>query len=186
MSLSNKGQHVVRDFLIICASSGFAYFLAKSDLVPQLLEYDGVFKFLIAIVCGALFTTVFTIVPASVALVEMSSTIHPLLIATLGGIGAMIIDSIIASFVRKDITRDLQGISRLSFKWHFISLFHFGFLKWFSFALGLLVIASPLPDELGLFFIGISKVKSKYLPFVFFLANFVGIYLLLSVVERVA
>ncbi len=183
--LSNKAQHIIRDFLIICASAAFAYLLTKSQAIPTLLEYDGNLKFLLAIIFGALFTTIFTIVPASVALVEMSSTIHPVTISILGGIGAMLIDSIIASFVRKDITRDLKGISRMSFKWHFISLFHFGFLKWLSFIVGLLVIASPLPDELGLFFIGISKVRGKYLPFVFFLANFLGIYILLSLAQKI-
>lgn len=184
--LSHKSQHVIRDFFIICASAAFAYFLTKSQLIPSLLEYDGGLKFLLPIIFGALFTTIFTIVPASVALVEMSSTTHPILISILGGIGAMIVDSVIASFVRKDITRDLKSISRMSFKWHFISLFHFGFLKWLSFILGLIVIASPLPDELGLFFIGISKVRGKYLPFVFFLANFLGIYILLSLAQKIA
>lgn len=183
--LSNKAQHAIRDFFIICASAASAYFLAKSHIIHTLLEYDGALRFLLPIIFGALFTTIFTIVPASVALVEINNNMHPVFISALGGLGAMIVDSIIASFVRKDITRDLKGISRMSFKWHFISLFHFGFLKWLSFILGLIVIASPLPDELGLFFIGISKVRGKYLPFVFFLANFLGIYILLSLAEKI-
>jgi len=91
----------------------------------------------------------------------------------------MTIDVLLASFVRKNIARNMQGLSRFSFKWHFVSLFHFGFLKWISFLVGLFIIASPLPDELGLFFVGISKVKKKYLPVVFFVANTIGIYLLL-------
>ena len=185
MPISNKSKHILRDILLICMSAVFAYILAQSNIIFDLLKYDGAIKFLIAIVCGALFTTIFTIVPASVALVEMSSIIDPLLLSILGGIGAMIVDSVIASFVRKNITRDLKNLSRMSFKWHFVSLFHFGFLKWFSFVIGLLVIASPLPDELGLFFIGISKIHGKYLPFVFFLANFLGIYILLSLAQNI-
>ncbi len=183
MRLSNKTKHIIRDILIVCASIVFAIMLAKSGLILKILATDGLLKPITAIIGGALFTTVFTILPASVGLIEISQTMPAVYVALLGGLGAMVVDVIIASFVRKDISKDLSAIriKRFSLKWHFISVFHFGFLKWVAFVLGMAVIASPLPDELGLFFIGISKVKAKYLPVLFFIANFIGIYALVSI-----
>ncbi len=182
MKLSDKTKHTIRDILIIGVSILVTVLLAKSGLISYILGIEGFLKPVAILIGGALFTTVFTIAPASLGLIEIGQSTPAVVVALIGGLGAMVVDIIMASFVRKDIAKDLGAIriKRFSLKWHFVSLFHFGFLKWLSFLLGLAVIASPLPDELGLFFIGISKVNPKYLPLLFFVANFVGIYTLVS------
>ncbi len=188
MEAKNTLKHLIRDALIICASIFIAIFIAKHDGIGEIVKSDElspVFAIFTSIISGALFTSVFTIAPASVILIELNDHLSILTISILGGLGAMTIDLLLASFVRKNIASNMQGLSRFSFKWHLVSLFHFGFLKWISFLLGLFIIASPLPDELGLFFIGISKVKKDYLPIVFFIANTTGIYPLLYTANSV-
>jgi hypothetical protein len=44
--------------------------------------------------------------------------------------------------------------------------------------LGALIIASPLPDELGLVFLGISKLKTRYFLPLSFVLNFFGILII--------
>ncbi len=181
MENRNGLKHVIRDLFIITGSIIVAIVLGKSGAIQLLLGLGSSWSIVSSIIAGAFFTSVFTMAPATIGLVAISDTTSPLLVAGFGALGAMLIDMTIASFVRKDLNQDFESIKRFSFKWHFISLFHFGFLKWFAFIAGILIIASPLPDELGLFFIGISKVKAKYLPLLFFIANFLGIYTLISI-----
>lgn len=180
MENRNGLKHVIRDLFIITGSIIVAVVLGKSGAIQLLLGLGGNWSIVSSFIAGTFFTSVFTIAPATIGLVAISDTAPPLLVAGFGAFGAVLVDLIIASFVRKDLNQDFESIKRFSLKWHFISLFHFGFLKWFAFILGLMVIASPLPDELGLFFIGISKVKAKYLPLLLFMANFLGIYTLIS------
>ncbi len=181
MENKNRLKHLVRDIFIIAGSIIVATVLGKSGAIQILLGISNDWAIVSSLIAGAFFTSIFSIAPAAIGLMAISETSSPLLVATFGAIGAMTVDIIIASFVRKDLSQDFESIKRFSLKWHFISLFHFGFLKWLAFGLGLVVIASPLPDELGLFFIGISKVKAKYLPLLFFIANFAGIYALISI-----
>jgi len=106
-------------------------------------------------------------------------------VAFFGALGAMIVDVLIITFVRKDIVADLDGLSERTLKHHLIKVFHFGFLKWIGFVVGMLFLATPLPDELGLMLIGISKVRSRMLPLVFFIAHFMGILTIISVANAI-
>ncbi len=181
MLKNNALAHFVKDVFIICASIILAYVLAKSGAVAKLVELDGPFMFVSWLVAGAFFTSIFTVAPAGVALTEMVDGNSMILISAVAALGAMIVDTIIISFVRKDITNDLSSLSDFAFRKHLIGAFHFGFLKWVALILGVFVVASPLPDELGLFLIGLSKVRSSFLPLLFFIANFIGIFALLSI-----
>ncbi len=183
----NTFKHFFRDVLIITASILVAIYIAKHDGISEVInseELSPLYSTLIALFAGSFFTSIFTLAPASVVLIELREHLPSLTISILGGLGATCIDVLIASFVRKNVYYGMKNLPRFSLKWHFISLFHFGFLKWASFILGLIVIASPLPDELGLFFVAISKVKPRYLPIVFFMANAIGIYILISAAEK--
>lgn len=177
--------HLFRDFLIVAGSIVVSVVLVKGNLIQSFIEATSDFKILSSIIAGAFFTSVFTLAPASVGLIAISKSFPPVLVAFFAALGAMTIDMLIASFVRKDLAQDLDGLAKMTLRRHFIKAFHFGFLKWVAFIFGMLFIATPLPDEFGLFLIGISKVKSWVLPFIFFLAHFGGILLLLSIAGHI-
>jgi membrane protein DedA with SNARE-associated domain len=56
--------------------------------------------------------------------------------------------------------------------------FHFHFWKWVLPVIGALVIISPLPDEIGLTMLGLSRVRTIVMLPLTFALNFVGILLL--------
>ncbi|HEY4478659.1 MAG TPA: hypothetical protein VI775_02350, partial [Candidatus Paceibacterota bacterium] len=56
---------------------------------------------------------------------------------------------------------------------------HFGFLKWLSPLIGAFIIASPLPDELGVALLGMSKIRIAVLIPLSFTMNILGIYILI-------
>lgn len=56
-----------------------------------------------------------------------------------------------------------------------MSIFRLRIFRWSIAFLGALVIASPLPDELGLMMLGFSKIKTSFFVPISFLLNFLGI-----------
>ena len=55
------------------------------------------------------------------------------------------------------------------------ALFKFKFFRWLTWLIGGLIIASPLPDELGISLLGFSKAKTSLFIVLSFVFNFLGI-----------
>lgn len=177
-------RHLIRDLLIVVGSIVVAVWLVRADLI-HFAPANFVAGALYSLLAGALFTSVFTVAPSAVGLVSLAQSMPPLLVALLGAVGATTIDLIIVSFVRKEIASDLDNLKRLALRRHFLESFHFGFLKWVALLTGVFLVATPLPDEIGLFLIGVSRIKARSLPLLFFCAHFGGILLLITAVGAV-
>jgi hypothetical protein len=128
-------------------------------------------------VSGIFFTSAFTIAPASVALSHLASTSASIgIVAFWGALGAMCGDLMLFFFIRDRFADDLIASVKPSFAKHVLHSFHLGFLKWLSPLIGAAIIASPLPDELGLTLMGLSKTRVAVLLPVSFVMNMIGIY----------
>lgn len=178
-------RHLVRDLFIVTASILVAIFLVNIGVIESFIEATESYKILAAFLAGAFFTSVFTVAPAGVALVAIGNSFPPILVAFFGAIGATLLDLLIIAFVRKDIAQDLDGLKKVTFKHHLIKAFHFGFMKWVAFIIGLFLVATPLPDEPGLILIGLSKINPKFLPLIFFVSHFLGIFALVSIASSI-
>lgn len=124
-----------------------------------------------AFVTGILYTVGFTAPLATAMIVDAAHATSPWALALLGGLGAMLYDTLIFAFVRKT--------THVSFFTNIRQRF-FGrpAITWTLAAFGALVIASPLPDELGSGLLGLSNIPQKYfVPFSFFL-NGLGILII--------
>lgn len=172
--------HFARDIFIVTASIVVAVLLVQLGIIDSFIGESTASLVFASFVAGAFFTSLFTVAPAGVALVAIGQSMPLVLVAFFAAIGAAVIDMLIITFVRRDLSKDLDGLAQMTFRHHLIRAFHFGFLKWAAFLIGMFLIATPLPDEFGLFLIGISKVDSKFLPLIFFLAHFLGILLIIS------
>lgn len=176
---------LVRDVFIIVASVVVAILFVQLGIIEAFIGESQLSLILSSFLGGAFFTSLFTVAPAGVALVAVGQSLSPFLVAFFGALGAMLIDMLIISFVRKDIIANFDAVARTTFKKHILRAFHFGFLKWVAFGAGLFLIATPLPDELGLFLIGISSISSRFLPLIFFVSHFVGILLVVSIASAI-
>jgi len=174
-------RHLFRDLLILIGSVIIAFVLTRIGLIENFIELTGGSGMLSSFIAGAFFTSIFTVAPAGVALIAIGGSVSPISVAFFGALGATIVDVLIISFVRRDLTEDLNKLSKMAFRRSLIKIFHFGFFKWVAFIGGLFLIATPLPDEPGLFLIGISKVNFKILPLVFFIGHFLGIWAIVSI-----
>ena len=99
----------------------------------------------------------------------------------MGAIGSVIGDLIIFRFVRDRISDDFIALFQQVKIKRLVHILHLEIFRFLTPFIGALLVASPLPDEIGLAMMGISKIKTRYfIPISYFL-NFIGILLIGSV-----
>lgn len=155
-----------------------AILLVRLDFLGFISVFAAQYATIASFVVGAFFTSILTTTPAIVAIAEFSAHIPPLHIALVGGIGAVCGDLLIFRFVRSPLAtyivasasnKTMVRIGRIIAKSPF---------WWIVPVMGAAIIASPLPDELGLIMMGLSSIRLwAFLP-ISYAMNTLGIYLI--------
>jgi len=177
-------RHIKKDILLIVLSVLAAIFLVKIGVVDSLVSSASGIKHVGSFIAGLFFTSMFTIAPAAAVLVKIAQTEHLLSVALFGAVGAVIGDYIIFRFFRDRISEDLGIILKHSPMLRMRAIFKTRLFRYLTPFIGALIIASPLPDELGLAMLGISKLRLKFFIPISFSMNFLGIYVI-GVLARV-
>ena len=176
---NRSNSFLVHDVLIILFSISLALFLVQTEVVLRILASAQELELLGSFIAGLFFTSIFTTAPAIVTLGEIARINALVPTAALGALGALIGDLIIFRFVRD---RFAEHISALASHSHLIKrielFFRLRLFRLFSFFVGGLIIASPLPDELGIGLFGFSKMKMLWFIPLSFVFNFIGIVLI--------
>lgn len=174
--MGKKVKKLIADFLIFCTSIFFAILLVQNGTVDSFLSQVAPVQYLAEFVAGVLFTSFLT-TPFSFALFYvLAENTHPLQIALIGGVGACIGDMLIVTIFRNSFFDDFKTLEKtlkLKRAFHFFHHSHFNHL---APLLGVLIIASPFPDELGLMMLGASKLKTVQLVILTFIINTAGIF----------
>ncbi|MFH1161976.1 MAG: hypothetical protein V1696_01740 [Candidatus Jorgensenbacteria bacterium] len=172
-----------KDLLIIVVSVLVAWFLAASGLIAELLGTLGGMALVGSFVAGMFYTSIFTVAPATVVLGSLAREHSLLPVALLGGLGALVGDTVIFRFVRDRLVDDFLHLIRQSPAERLATVFRRRHFRWLLQFIGALVVASPLPDELGLAMMGLSKMRMSLFVPVSFVMNSAGI-LLVGLVAR--
>jgi hypothetical protein len=183
MKARNKkknGYALLYDVIIIALGMVVAIILSKLGIIDILISNLSDYSIIAGFVAGIFFTSTFTIAPASIAIIHLAKEMPLPTLALWGSIGAVCGDLILFFFIRDRFAVDLMNTFKSSTRKHFFHSFHFGFLKWLSPVLGAIIIASPLPDELGLSLLGMSKMKTTMLVPISFAMNYLGIYIIVG------
>ncbi|OGI95699.1 hypothetical protein A2917_00030 [Candidatus Nomurabacteria bacterium RIFCSPLOWO2_01_FULL_42_17] len=174
--MENQKNNLIKDIGIIILSVIVGIILIKTGTIEKILEETQNLWFLDSFVAGIFFTSIFTTIPAIVALGEIAQLSDSvMLVAIFGGLGAVCGDLIIFRFMRDRFGEDILSLIRNSKNSRLRSMVRLKSFKWMTFILGALIIASPLPDELGLTMMGFSKTKTWLFIPVSFVFNFLGI-----------
>ncbi len=170
----------------------FAYVLFREgvfDFLPVLLKGQG---YLTMFGGGLLFSFGFTTPFAIAIFIEMADTVDPLLGAAIAGVGAMLSDLIIFHFIRFSFMDELHRLSKTSIINWFRRHTHKEsipeqirqYIKW---SIAGLIIASPLPDELGVTLLSSSAdVKGKPFAAFCFTLDAIGIFVLLLTTQSLS
>lgn len=184
MASKSHNSAFAKDLGIIALSVVLAIILVRTDVLVSLLTRTEELEFWGSFITGIFFTSVFTTAPAIVTLGEIAQQYPIFLTAFAGAAGAVVGDLIIFKFVKDRFSDHLMEVvgtqgGRRRVK-HLLKIRSF---RWLTFMLGGLIIASPLPDELGVALLGFSKMKMSGFIALSFVFNFIGI-LIIGIVAR--
>lgn len=158
-----------------------AVFLAENKTFHNWLLELGELEYLGVFLSGILFVSSFTVAAATVLIVILSENIHPVAIGIVGGAGALLGDLLIYRFFKNHLFQELttlfgkEGISYIR------SVIHSKYIAWTLPMIGIFIIASPLPDELGISLLGLSKISQTKFMLISFISNAFGILAIASV-----
>jgi uncharacterized membrane protein YdjX (TVP38/TMEM64 family) len=109
----------------------------------------------------------------------------PLLIVV-GALGALVGDMVMFKFFESAITEDFEEMFKLNPKGRWKKIFKSKIFKIFMAMVGGLIIASPLPDELGLALMGAAKTSNLTFSLISIVCNALGIFLIAVVARAIA
>jgi len=175
---NHRNNFLLQDVVIIILSIFVAIILVKTEVLVRLLASAKELEILGSFIAGMFFTSIFTTAPAIVALGEIANANSVLITALFGGMGALVGDLIIFKFIKDRLSEHLlELIKHQSGGKRLRVLFKLKYFRWLTFLAGGFIIASPLPDELGISLLGFSKMRTSLFMVLSFSFNFVGIVL---------
>ncbi|MBA3733063.1 hypothetical protein H0W91_01670 [Patescibacteria group bacterium] len=175
----NESNFIYHDIVIIIFSILMAILLVKSSTLQAVLDSAQGYKFIGSFIAGIFFTSVFTTAPAIVTLGKISQFNSIVTTAFFGALGALLGDLLIFRFVKDKFSEHiLELVSHRKIGKRTRALFRLRLFRWMSFLVGGLIIASPIPDEVGISLLGITKMKTSLFIIISFSFNFLGILLI--------
>jgi hypothetical protein len=179
--VASKKKHsqkkLARDLVLIACSVFIAILIVQIGILETFLSTSQASVQIESFVAGLFFTSVFTLAPASVALAQISHYAPPFQVALWGGLGAMLGDYIMFTFVKHSLAEDIQYVMKGPMYKKLAGIFRTRLFRRIMPLLGALIIASPLPDEIGLAMMGLSRVSTQIVLPLTFVMNFLGILL---------
>lgn len=143
----------------------------------------GAWEYLGAFVAGTLFVSSFTVATSTVVIAVLSDNIHPLILGVVGGFGAMIGDLLIFKYIKDHLTDELKMLFGKEGTSYIRSVTRSKYIGWTLPIIGVLVIASPLPDELGVSLLGLTNMSRQKFMIISYISNALGILAIASVAK---
>ncbi|MEK6894260.1 MAG: hypothetical protein AABX10_02245 [Nanoarchaeota archaeon] len=161
-----------------------AYFVFQIPAVSEAVSSFDSFIYLPMFFGGLLYSAGFTTSLATGFFLSYSVD-NILISALIGGLGALVADLGIFSFIRLSFMNEFHKLEKTSFIRHIIDStksLNPKIRYFFVYTCACIIIASPLPDELAVAMLaGFTKVHPYGFAFISYAGNFVGIYVLLSI-----
>lgn len=167
------------NILIFLSCAVVGIMLVKGGAPELLLQASEGQLFLSAFIAGMLFTSLFTTPLSFLAIGQLAPLMNPWVLALIAAAGALLGDLFLLMLVEDHAAEDVEHALSKKFVHKLKLLFRHPLLHWLTPALGALIIASPLPDELGLTLMGLSKVRPLVIAPISYVMNFIGIMIII-------
>lgn len=158
-----------------------AFFVLRDESIHRSLLQLGGLGYIGAFFAGILFVSTFTVATGAIILLILAESLSPIEIGLIAGFGAVVGDYLIFRFIKDDLSKEIKLLYGLVDKdHHFSKVLNSKYFSWTFPVIGAVVIMSPLPDEIGISLMGISKLKTYQFLLISFFLNAVGIFLVVS------
>ena len=185
LNQSNMNNHhskwKYKNLTIVFISVVVALLLSRVEAFHSFLLHLGSLGYVGAFIAGMFFVSTFTVTTSALVLLILAESLSPLEIGLIAGLGAVFGDIIIFHLVKDNLSNEINDIyEKIDGKKHFRKLLHTKYFNWVLPVVGSIIIASPLPDELGVSLMGISKMSTFKFILISYLLNSVGIFLVVT------
>jgi len=161
-------------------SIGLAIFLSRYNLLNDSLFNLHHIPFIGSFIAGMLYVSAFTAALGIVMLSDSSTTLSPIEIALLAGLGGATADFAIFRFFRSNLIGEITLIyNRLGGR-HLTRLMYHKCFRWSLPIIGAIIIASPFPDEIGISLMGLTRIKNYQFVLMCLALDTIGVFLLVS------
>lgn len=157
-----------------------AYFLSSYEPFHIFLLGLGKFGYLSAFIAGMLYVSMFTVATGAVMLLVLAEQYSLVELAVIAACGSVITDFLIFKYVKNSVTEEVVGLHKVLGGSHFSHVLHSKYFSWTLPVIGALIIASPLPDEVGISLMGLTKLDTKKFLVIAFIMDALGVALIVS------
>jgi hypothetical protein len=169
-------HHKYKNIILFVLGLALSIILSQFKFFHTFLTHLGQFGYLSAFIAGLLFTSTFTVATGGLILLTLSGILNPILLIIFAGLGAVTCDVLIFKFVKNEVSQEIAPVYQNFINHsHFKKILHTKYFGWTLPVLGTLIIASPLPDELGVSLMGISNLTIEKFIIISVISHTIGI-----------
>lgn len=158
----------------------FALWITKFEEFHILLLQLGNWGFVGAFFAGFLFVSTFTVATGFVILLVLAESLNVLELAFIASLGGVVGDLIIFRFVKDGLIKEIMPIYKNFGGGQINRVLNTKYFSWTFPVIGAAIVASPLPDELGVSLLGLTKLRTYQFMIISFGLNMLGIVLLVT------
>lgn len=175
-------EYQYKNLTIFLFSLLFAFVISRSENFHSFLLGFNNLGYISIFLAGMLFVSTFTVSIGVVILLALVEKYTIFEISIIAGMGAVAGDMVIFKYVKDSLAAELSEMYNAFDKKHLLKkLFRSKYFRWTPPVLGAIIIASPLPDEIGVSLMGLTKMKTYQFVLLSFTLNTVGILFILLV-----
>lgn len=179
---SRHKKHTYTNLFLVGLGFLAAFFLAKTPVFTSILLNLGSYAYVGAFVAGILFVCTPTAAIGALMLAVLSKELPVLSLCLIAGVGAVVADLLMFHIVKDGLFEELEDIYNELHGRKLSHIFHSRAFRWTLPVLGAMIIASPLPDELGVGLMGISKLSVWRFAGLSWILNSIGIFSAISAI----
>jgi hypothetical protein len=166
---------------VLLISVLITFYLASSEDFKNWVYQIGNIGYLGALLAGLLFTSSFTLSISIVVIAILAENLNPITLALVGGVGSAAGDYLLLRFIRDNLSGEVKRLVGDKETKHILHFLRLRYISWSLPIVGALVIASPLPDEIGIGLLGISRISVWKFLLISYFSNAFGILAIASV-----
>ncbi len=162
------------------------FVLIKIPMVHALMHELSRAGYVGAFVGGMLYVSALTSALGALLLLAMLESVEIMELSILAGVGGLVGDLILFRYIRSGIHAELTHIyNRVGGKGITRTFKRTPVLNWIVPIIGMIIIASPFPDEIGISMLGFSQIKTVHFAVVALILDIVGVYALLHITSQI-
>ena len=175
-------KHHHNNIILLIVSLLSAFIISRLPFFAIIIKDISLLGLFGAFLSGMLFASTFTVATGGLLLISLANTLNPFGLVFASACGAVFADILIFYFVKDNVSAEITPVYEKFLAHHHLKkILHTRYFSWTLPVLGAIVIASPLPDELGVSLMGISSMTATKFAMVSFFSHTLGMIFLVLI-----